>query len=51
MAEDMEGFALKPEASRRHMVSEDEVAAHLRAAIHLAGAKHNCMPWTYNDEI
>jgi GTP-binding protein EngB required for normal cell division len=51
MAEDMEGFALKREASRRHMVSGDEEDAHLRAAIHLAGAKHNCMPWTYNDEI
>jgi GTP-binding protein EngB required for normal cell division len=51
MAEDMEGFALKREASRRHMVSEDEEDAHLRAAIHLAGAKHNCMSWTFNDEI
>lgn len=51
MAEDMEGFALKREASRRHMVTEDEEDAHLRAAIHLAGAKHNCVPWTFNDEI
>jgi ribosome biogenesis GTPase A len=51
IAEDMEGFALKREASRRHMVSRDEEDAHLRAAIHLAGAKDNCMPWTLNDEI
>jgi hypothetical protein len=51
MAEDVEAFALKREASRRHMVSDDEADAYLRAAVHLAGAKHNCMPWTFNDEI
>jgi hypothetical protein len=51
IGEDMEGFALKREASRRHMVNGDEEDAHLRAVIHLAGAKHNCMPWTFNDEI
>jgi GTP-binding protein EngB required for normal cell division len=51
LAEEMEGFALKREASRRDLVSEDEERAHIRAAIHLAGAKHNCMPWTFDDEI
>jgi hypothetical protein len=42
VSEDMEGFALKREATRRHLVSEDEEDAYLRAVIHLAGAKHNC---------
>jgi GTP-binding protein EngB required for normal cell division len=51
IAEDMEGFALKRTASRRYMVTGDEEQAHLRAVIHLAGAKHNCMPWTFNDEV
>ncbi len=51
ISEDMEGFALKREATRRHLVSEDEEDAYLRAIIHLAGAKHNCAPWTYRDEI
>ncbi|MGA7129057.1 MAG: dynamin family protein [Chthoniobacterales bacterium] len=51
IAEDMEAFALKRTASRRYMVTGDEEHAHLRAVIHLAGAKHNCVPWTFNDEI
>jgi GTP-binding protein EngB required for normal cell division len=51
ISEDMEGFALKREAIRRHLVTEDEEDAYLRAIIHLAGAKHNCAPWTYRDEI
>ena len=51
VSEDMEGFALKREATRRHLVSEDEEDAYLRAVIHLAGAKHNCAPWTYRDQI
>jgi hypothetical protein len=49
ISEDMEGFALKREASRRHLASEDEEDAYLRAVIHLAGAKHNCVPWTFRD--
>jgi hypothetical protein len=51
ISEDMEGFALKREAARRHLVSEDEEDAYLRAIIHFAGAKHNSAPWTYRDEI
>jgi hypothetical protein len=51
ISEDMEAFALKREANRRHLVSEDEEDAYLRAVIHLAGAKYNCAPWTYRDEI
>src|SRR5271166_5607841 len=51
ISEDMENFALKREATRRHLVSEDEEDAYLRAVIHLAGAKHNCVPWQYRDEI
>jgi GTP-binding protein EngB required for normal cell division len=51
VSEDMEGFALKREATRRHLVSEDEGDAYLRAAIHLAGARHNCAPWAYRDEM
>jgi hypothetical protein len=51
ISEDMEGFALKREAIRRYLASEDEEDAYLRAVIHLAGAKHNCVPWTYRDEI
>jgi hypothetical protein len=46
ISEDMEAFALKREANRRHLVSEDEEDAYLRAVIHLAGAKYNCAPWT-----
>jgi small GTP-binding protein len=49
ISEDMEGFALKREAIRRHLASEDEEDAYLRAVIHLAGGKHNCMPWTCRD--
>jgi GTP-binding protein EngB required for normal cell division len=51
ISEDMENFALKREATRRHLVSEDEEDAYLRAVIHLAGAKHNCAPWQYRDEF
>ncbi len=51
MAEDMEAFALKREASRRYMINEDEQDAYRRAVIHLAGAKQNCMPLTFDDEI
>ena len=51
VSEDMEGFALKREATRRHLVSEDEGDAYLRAVIHLAGARHICAPWAYRDEI
>jgi len=51
ISEDMEGFALKREAIRRHLASEDEEDAYLRAVIHLAGAKHNCVPWTCRHEI
>jgi hypothetical protein len=46
ISEDMESFALKREAIRRYLASEDEEDAYLRAVIHLAGAKHNCVPWT-----
>jgi hypothetical protein len=49
ISEDMEGFALKREATRRHLVSEDEEDAYLRAIIHLAGAKHNCAPYTKSE--
>ena len=51
ISEDMQSFALKREATRRYLVNEDEEDAYLRAAIHLAGAKHNYVPWTYRDEI
>jgi hypothetical protein len=51
ISEDMESFALKREATRRHLVNEDEEDAYIRAVIHIAGAKHNCVPWTYRNEI
>lgn len=51
ISEDMEGFALKREATRRHLVSEDEEDAYLRAIIHFAGTKHNCAPWTCGEEF
>jgi hypothetical protein len=51
VSEDMEGFALKREAARRHLVSEDEGDAYLRAVIHLAGARYHCAPWMQRDEI
>ena len=47
----MEGFALKQEATRRHLVGEDEEDAYLRAIVHFAGAKHNCTPWAYREEF
>ena len=49
ISEDMEGFALKREATRRHLATEDEEDAYLRAVIHLAGARQNCVPWSYRD--
>jgi small GTP-binding protein len=51
IAEDMEGFALKREATRRHLVDEDEEDAYLRAIVHFAGAKDNCRPWAYREEF
>jgi GTPase Era involved in 16S rRNA processing len=50
-SEDMEGFALKREATRRHLVGEDEEDAYLRAIVHFAGAKDNCTPWTCRKEF
>ena len=51
ISEDMEGFALKREAVRRYLASEDEEDAYIRAVIHLAGAKYSCLPWSYRDEL
>jgi ribosome biogenesis GTPase A len=44
ISEDMEAFALKREAARRQLVSDDEADAYLRALIHVVGAKFNYMP-------
>ena len=51
ISEDIEGFALKQEATRRQLVSEDEEDAYLRAIIHFSGAKHISAPWTYRDKF
>jgi hypothetical protein len=51
MAEDMQNFSLKTEASRRELRNDDERDAYLRAIIHLAGTKGNCVPMSKEAEI
>jgi GTP-binding protein EngB required for normal cell division len=51
LAEDMQNFSLKTEASRRALGNADESDAYLRAFIHVAGTKGNCWPMSKAAEI
>jgi predicted GTPase len=51
MAEDMQSFGMKTESLRRSLGNRDEEDAHLRAIIHLVGAKGTCFPWNPNGEL
>jgi GTPase Era involved in 16S rRNA processing len=50
-AEDMQNYAIKRDALRRALGNKDEEDAHVRALIHLAGAKDVCAPWPEDREI
>ncbi len=50
-AEDMQNYAVKREALRRHLGNIDEEDAYLRALIHLSGAKDVSTPWPEDGEI
>lgn len=45
LAEDMQSFAMKHEALRRHLENRNEKEAHRRAMIQLAGQRSLCFPW------
>jgi predicted GTPase len=51
ISEDMRNYALKRDALRYHMLSQDEKDAYLRALIHTAGAKRVCFPWEMGKEV
>lgn len=51
MAEDMQSFAMKTEASRRWLRNQDEEDAYWRALTHLAGSKNRCTPMSKEAEI
>ncbi|HTX21650.1 MAG TPA: dynamin family protein [Candidatus Aquilonibacter sp.] len=51
MAEDMQSFSLKTEASRRWLRNQDEEDAYWRTVTHLAGTKNNCVPMSKEVEI
>jgi GTP-binding protein EngB required for normal cell division len=50
-AEDMQSYAIKRDAIRRHLMNVNEEDAYMRALIHLAGAKDYCTPWPEDREI
>jgi predicted GTPase len=50
LSEDMQGFALKQEATRRDLVNSDERTAVRMAVEKVVGAKSLCFPWEF-DEI
>ena len=50
LAEDMQSFALKQEATRRHLVNSNEYIALRLALEKIAGFKTLCFPWEF-DEI
>jgi hypothetical protein len=50
-AEDMRGFAMKRDATRRTLTNDDESDAWMRAITHIAGAKSYCMPRPSDGEI
>jgi GTPase Era involved in 16S rRNA processing len=51
IAEDMQSYAIKRDAIRRHLTNANEDDAYMRALIHLAGAKNYCTPWPDDREI
>jgi len=51
MAEDMQSFSLKTEATRRWLRNQDEEDAYLRAVTHIAGTKNLCVPMSKGAEI
>jgi predicted GTPase len=51
IAEDMQSYAIKRDAIRRHLTNANEDDAYLRALIHLAGAKDYSTPWPDDREI
>lgn len=50
LSEDMQGFALKQDATRRDLVNSDERTAVRIAVEKVVGAKSLCFPWEF-DEI
>jgi GTPase Era involved in 16S rRNA processing len=50
IAEDLQSYALKRDASRHVLTNADERDAFLRAIIHLAGARNLSVPWPNDDE-
>ncbi len=51
LAEDMRNYAIKRDAIRSGLLSDDEKEAHLRALAHLAGHKGLCAPWSADRSI
>jgi GTP-binding protein EngB required for normal cell division/uncharacterized protein (DUF1778 family) len=51
VAEDMQAFALKTDALRRHLRNKDEEDAYLRAITHLVGNRSVCVPWPNDAEL
>ena len=51
IAEDLQSYALKRDATRHALTNTDESDALLRAVIHLAGAKNLCVPRSDDAEI
>jgi GTP-binding protein EngB required for normal cell division len=50
IAEDMQSYTLKFDAVRRGLQNQDEEDAHLRALIHLVGARSVVAPWRESGE-
>ena len=51
LAEDMQSYAIKRDAVRRHLTNANEDDAYMRALVHLAGAKDYSTPWPDDREI
>jgi predicted GTPase len=49
--EDMQAFAMKTDALRRHLRNQDEEDAYLRAITHLVGNRSVCVPWPKDMEV
>jgi hypothetical protein len=49
LAEDMQSFAIKRDATRRYLHNSDETDAYLRALIQVAGHKSLCFPWDVDE--
>lgn len=51
LAEDMQSFAMKHDALRRHLENRNEKEAHRRAMIQLAGQRSLCFPWRPGEDL